>query len=119
MDSARFSRIEDLFHAALERPAPEREAFLLASENDAAIRAEVMRLLVQSATRDATLLGAIAAAAALPQSSPQTIGQYRVLRELGVGGMGTVLLAERSLGDTRQKVALKLIRGFPTAQARE
>jgi serine/threonine-protein kinase len=68
---------------------------------------------------DTTLLGAIAAAATLPQSSPQTVGPYRVLRELGVGGMGTVLLAERPLGDTRQKVALKLIRGFPTSQARE
>ena len=119
MDSEHFARIEALFHAALERPATEREAFLQASETDPGIRAEVSRLLAQSATHDTTLLGAIAAAAALPEPARQTIGQYRVLRELGVGGMGTVLLAERSLGDTRQKVALKLIRGFPTAQARE
>src|SRR5512146_26048 len=119
MDSERFARIEALFHATLERPAAERDAFLRASEPDPAIRAEVSRLLARAAGADATLVGAIAAAAALPQSPPQTIGQYRVLRELGVGGMGTVLLAERPLGDTRQKVALKLIRGFPTAQARE
>ena len=119
MDSARFARIEALFHATLERPAAEREAFLQASEPDPAIRAEVSRLLARGAGSDTTLLGAISAAAALPQPSPQTIGPYRVLRELGVGGMGTVLLAERSLGDTRQKVALKLIRGFPTSQARE
>jgi len=119
MDSARFAHIEALFHAALERPAPERESFLQHSEPDPEIRAEVSRLLANEPGCDTTLLGAIAAAATLPQSSPQTIGQYRVLRELGVGGMGTVLLAERSLGDTRQKVALKLIRGFPTSQARE
>jgi len=119
MDSARFAHIEALFHAALERPAPERESFLQDSEPDPEIRAEVSRLLANEPGCDTTLLGAIAAAATLPQSSPQTIGQYRVLRELGVGGMGTVLLAERSLGDTRQKVALKLIRGFPTSQARE
>ena len=119
MDSARFARIEALFHGALERPAAERDAFLQASEPDPEVRAEVSRLLAKAAGNDATLLGAIAAAAAVPHASPQTIGPYRVLRELGVGGMGTVLLAERSLGDTRQKVALKLIRGFPTSQARE
>jgi len=88
MDSARFARIEALFHAALEHPAAEREAFLQASEPDAEVRAEVSRLLGRTVGRDATLLGAIAAAAALPQSSPQTIGPYRVLRELGVGGAG-------------------------------
>jgi serine/threonine-protein kinase len=32
--------------------------------------------------------------------------------------MGTVFLAERALGDARQPVALKLIRGFPTREAR-
>jgi len=86
MNSARFARIEALFHAALERPAAERESFLQASEPDPDIRAEASRLLARTVGRDTTLLGAIAAAAALPQSSPQTIGPYRVLRELGVGG---------------------------------
>jgi hypothetical protein len=32
--------------------------------------------------------------------------------------MGTVLLAERAFGDSKQKVALKLIRGFRPACAR-
>ena len=48
----------------------------------------------------------------------ERIGTYRLLSELGAGGMGTVFLAERELGDTRQRVALKLIRGFPTREAR-
>ncbi|MGD8395170.1 MAG: tetratricopeptide repeat protein [Candidatus Eiseniibacteriota bacterium] len=39
------------------------------------------------------------------------IGPYRVLRELGRGGMGEVLLAERADGEFEQRVALKLVRG--------
>ncbi|HRH44601.1 MAG TPA: serine/threonine-protein kinase [Pyrinomonadaceae bacterium] len=37
------------------------------------------------------------------------IGNYRIISELGAGGMGTVFLAERSDGAFEQQVALKLI----------
>lgn len=36
------------------------------------------------------------------------IGGYRLIRELGVGGMGAVWLAERSGGELKRQVALKL-----------
>ncbi|HVH33843.1 MAG TPA: serine/threonine-protein kinase [Tahibacter sp.] len=45
---------------------------------------------------------------------PPQIGAYRLLRELGAGGMGTVFLAERADGAYAQQVAIKLLRGFPT-----
>lgn len=38
------------------------------------------------------------------------IGNYRIIRELGHGGMGAVYLAERADGKFEQKVALKLLR---------
>src|SRR5262245_42819907 len=39
------------------------------------------------------------------------VGSYRLLREVGEGGMGTVWLAERTDGVVRRPVALKLPRG--------
>ncbi|HEX6833010.1 MAG TPA: tetratricopeptide repeat protein [Rudaea sp.] len=119
MDAARFARVENLFQAAIDLPPAEREGYLQAHESDESVRADVRRLLGRHDDGDETLRSALANAAVLPQTPAHQIGPYRVLCELGVGGMGTVLLAERLLGDTRQKVALKLIRGFPTAQARE
>jgi serine/threonine-protein kinase len=39
------------------------------------------------------------------------IGQYRVLRTLGVGGMGEVFLAERADAEFEQLVAIKVVHG--------
>lgn len=39
------------------------------------------------------------------------IGAYRVIRELGHGGMGTVYLAERADAEYQQRVAIKVVRG--------
>ncbi|MCH9650232.1 MAG: serine/threonine-protein kinase [Deltaproteobacteria bacterium] len=41
---------------------------------------------------------------------PRDVGPYRVLRELGRGGMGVVYLAERVEGGFEQRVALKLVK---------
>jgi serine/threonine protein kinase/tetratricopeptide (TPR) repeat protein len=44
------------------------------------------------------------------------IGNYRIVKPLGTGGMGAVFLAERSDGEFSQRVALKLIkRGMDSA----
>lgn len=46
-----------------------------------------------------------------PGRNSQMIGPYRVLRELGKGGMGVVYLAVRDDGAFRKNVAIKLLRG--------
>ncbi|HEU4594019.1 MAG TPA: protein kinase [Pyrinomonadaceae bacterium] len=40
----------------------------------------------------------------------QSIGHYRVIREIGRGGMGAVYLGERADGEFQQQVALKVVR---------
>ncbi len=46
---------------------------------------------------------------------PERVGRYRILKELGRGGMGSVYLATREDDQFRKKVALKLIkRGMDT-----
>jgi len=118
--SDRIRRAEALFFAALDRPPAERADFVATSDESTDLREEVLRLLARDAESQSALdaaLDAAVTAAGVPPSR-ERIGAYRIVRELGAGGMGTVFLAERSIGDARQRVALKLIRGFPTTDAR-
>src|SRR5437016_2619398 len=50
----------------------------------------------------------VASAAAALDLSGQTLGDYRVLRRLGQGGMGQVYLAEQL--SLRRRIALKILR---------
>ena len=52
-----------------------------------------------------------------PAAVGQNIGPFRVVRELGQGGMGIVYLAERAEGGFEQCVALKLVRGSTQSPA--
>jgi len=58
-----------------------------------------------------------------PEASAQ-VGPWRLLREIGEGGMGSVWLAERTDGQLKRQVALKLprpswVRGLAERMARE
>src|SRR5688572_30467597 len=51
----------------------------------------------------------------LPTISWGSIGNYRIIRKIGEGGMGMVYLAERADGEFVQRVAIKIIkRGMDT-----
>ena len=119
-----WDRVEALFEAAGEIPAPEREAFLRReADGDEALVAETLALLRHGATAEAEW-GESAADFAGPllgeteARSGDQIGTYRLERELGRGGMGTVWLAHRT-DDLRLRVALKVVRrGLDTADVR-
>ncbi|RMH55974.1 MAG: serine/threonine protein kinase [Bacteroidetes bacterium] len=113
----RWARIEALFHEALNRPPAARAAFLEAAcGEDDELRAAVEALLAADADAP-ELLEATASdfADLMPDDEPaapmlpEQIGPYRVLREIGRGGMGRVYLAERT--DVGKRVALKLVQG--------
>lgn len=113
-----FSRIEQLFHLTCALPQEQRAAFLLTNEHDPAIRAEVEKLLSNDVGENNPLESTLREA--LTQSSlvPQIVGRYRILRELGSGGMASVFLAERDIDGRAQQVALKLMSGASTPSLR-
>src|SRR5690606_7679181 len=108
-----WSRAKPLFEAARQRPRAAREAFLAAAcDGDAALRAEVERLLALSAEADGFFdtLGQELRRPGLDGAAlPERVGPSRVVREVGRGGMGRVLLATRDDGAFEQRVAVKLV----------
>ncbi len=111
------TQFKEIFEAVVDLPVSERSRLLAdrCAGNDK-MRDEIERLLA-----------ADEAAGSFLESSPfdesvnnfaqlrtqqfigQTIGAYHIEREIGAGGMGTVFLAARDLGDISQKVAIKIV----------
>lgn len=110
-----------LLHAALDLEPAERDAFVVhACADDADLLAALRALLALDASPGLPLDRPLEqhAAKLLEDShddaeqahSGLRIGAWRLLRELGRGGMGSVWLGERDDGQYRQQVAIKLIR---------
>jgi eukaryotic-like serine/threonine-protein kinase len=115
----RYHQLKEIFQAALEHPPNERAAFLSrVCATDATLRTEVAALLADYESAEGFLeTPALAVAPALTVDEKDTatagrrIGPYRILREIGHGGMGAVYLAERDDAQYQKQVAIKLIRG--------
>jgi serine/threonine-protein kinase len=124
MTTERWRRIEELVLSALEFDSAQREEFLQgACAGDTALRAEVESFLaVQSEAQDfisspavAYAIGYLPREETVEQMTDHRLGPYKILRELGHGGMGVVYLAAREDDQFRQNVAIKLIkRGLDT-----
>lgn len=118
MTPEQWQRVNDLFYTALERTPTERQAFLLeACATDSEIAREVESLLVAHHQAD-TLTGRpvfqqvvrVITDDEARQIAGKRIGVYRVVREIGRGGMGAVYLAERDDDEYHKQVAIKLIK---------
>jgi len=110
MTPERWQEVQRVFHDALERPQEVRPAFLAeACGADVELRAEVASLL-RSAEEGTDFLETPPEGAVPPDPAPARIGPYRILGELGRGGMGTVFLATRADEQFRKRVAIKVVR---------
>jgi serine/threonine-protein kinase len=108
MDTDRSERIRAIFSAAVVLDSPAREQYLAsACGGDAQLQTEIEALLY-SATQEGPPPSTYAQQAP-PQQSAMRLGPYRIVRELGRGGMGVVFLAVRDDGAFRKNVALKLL----------
>ena len=125
----RWERIKQLFDESLRLPPEQRAAFINQQcQEDLALAEEVLDLLSHHdhGGNDAGFTAdGIPALTGLPTEStttaeraplPERIGDYRVVRLLGEGGMGIVYLAERE-HPFHQTVAIKVIK--PGMDSRE
>ena len=114
------TRADRLLQQAIELPTPDRRAFLaVACEGDEHLRREVNQLLAAFDWLDDPVTES-AGANDLPRFAPPMtagdigrLGKYRILLELGRGGMGAVFLAFD--GRLQRWIALKLM--LPRAAA--
>jgi tetratricopeptide (TPR) repeat protein len=117
MNAERWQAIGELFEQALPLPAGERTALLDdACGVDEELRREVTSLLASHNAGGGFLQHRIEKALAsfydtsVSGTQPVRVGPYRLIRELGRGGMGTVFLAERDDDEYYAQVAVKLVR---------
>ncbi len=117
MEPEKWQRIKHVFGAALEQEPDSRAAFLeLSCGGDAELRAEVESLLAFHCD-DSTMppspdpllqpKGLLTDSEAVPGCR---IGPYRLVREIGRGGMALVHLAVRDDDQYHKRVAIKFVR---------
>src|SRR5579863_6914595 len=125
MDADRWTRVEQLCQAALEREEHEQSAFLAsACGSDQELRREVESLLAHRHKADTFLEdGAMDAAAQVLAANGEPnpldssrwtgrlVGSYRIVAKVASCGMGDVYRATRADGTFDKQVAVKLIQG--------
>jgi non-specific serine/threonine protein kinase/serine/threonine-protein kinase len=107
----KWEQIKELLGAALEKEPAERSSFLRkACGSDDALHRELEALLAAYDAEKSL------AAEPLPgrlknsrDDSGKKIGAYRVIRQIGMGGMGAVYLAVRADDTFNKQVAIKLV----------
>lgn len=116
MTPERWRKVGELFHDALDVTSDARTAWAReASADDSELREELLSLLENDRAAADGVLGSKVKEAyasmfdASAAEEQRRVGPYKLLRELGRGGMGTVYLAKRDDQQYEQEVAIKLV----------
>ena len=117
MQAERWKRLKDLFAAAVERPASQREDYVReACGDDPALRHELLELLQAEMVEDGFIeqpaaddLGWAGIAGERTWIGRQ-IGPYRIVDVAGRGGLSRVYRAVQEGADFERQVAIKLLR---------
>ncbi|MGB9233070.1 MAG: protein kinase [Terriglobales bacterium] len=117
----KWDQVKELFALALEQDPENRGSFLRqACAADDALRSEVESLLSSFEGADTFLEdGPLADLISAPSRAMtgKRIGAYRIIREIGQGGMAVVYLGERDDQSYRKQVAIKMVKpGIDTEQ---
>jgi non-specific serine/threonine protein kinase/serine/threonine-protein kinase len=120
--TTRWQRVKQVFQRALDYEGEERHRFLNAEcADDPLVREQAEALFAAHAQAGSFMLAPAAPSPSLTlpdrphDEGFQTIGQYRIVKQLGEGGMGRVYLAVRADHAFRKQVAIKVIkRGMDT-----
>ena len=108
-----WERIQQIFDEACQMPPDRRQEYVQgACQGDRTLCMQVESLLFSIEETDDLLEEEIACYAArlATAATPGRVGPYRVVSEIGRGGMGTVYLAERADEQYQRRVAIKLVR---------
>ena len=125
MSPERWQQVEQIFQAALDRTPEERGRFLSeACANDLHLKKKVEALLQQHDSAGGLLehsafvesvVGPMGVEDDIDPMIGRRLGAYRIEREIGRGGMGTVYEAARVDNEFRKRAAIKLVkRGMDT-----
>jgi serine/threonine protein kinase/Tfp pilus assembly protein PilF len=109
-----WERIQQIFDQASELPPDRRQDWVAdACQGDRTLYLQVESLLLALDQEGGFLEQQIGSYAARVSAEgiPERIGAYRIISEIGRGGMGAVYLAERADGQYQRRVAIKLVQG--------
>jgi tetratricopeptide (TPR) repeat protein len=133
MNSAQWARVTALFDEAIERPPLDREVWLSAACHDEDTRVEVVAMLraydadpafMEQAPDLPNLLnlsGAVAHAVSTGMTGliGRRLGAYRLVAEIGRGGMGVVYEVQRDDREFDRRAAIKILQASSGASLAE